>query len=123
MESGIRQYEAENKTGKPGAGHPADGQKPVLPAAPHHDDLRGGRTFAGLFGDEICTIVGTALDNATERRDRAQAERIIRQRDLAVSAMEAALKENRIVPMFKALAAIKESRRRNERRKHYRQVR
>lgn len=27
---------------------------------------------------EICTIVGTALDNATERRDRARPQRLIR---------------------------------------------
>ena len=44
MESGIRQYEAENKTGNP-----------VLDTLLHF-----------LTTGEICTIVGTVLDNATE---------------------------------------------------------
>ena len=59
---------------QPGAGHPADGQKPVLPAAPHHDDLRGGRAFAGLFGNRgdlhDCGYGAGQCDR--ERRDRAR---------------------------------------------------
>lgn len=59
---------------QPGAGHPADGQKPVLPAAPHHDDLRGGRAFAGFFGDRgnlhDCGYGAGQCDR--ERRDRAR---------------------------------------------------
>ena len=50
MESDIRRYEAENKTGNP-----------VLDTL-----LTDGKLLDFLSTGEICTIVGTALDNATE---------------------------------------------------------
>ena len=59
---------------QPGAGHPADGQKPVLSAAPHHDDLRGGRAFAGLFGNrgDLHDCGHGAGQRNRERGDRAR---------------------------------------------------
>ncbi len=66
MESGIRQYEAENKTGNPVLDTLLTANA-LLPAARHQSDLCGGRYAAALSDDrEICTIVGTVLDNATE---------------------------------------------------------
>jgi len=51
MESGIRQYEAENKTGNPVLDTLLTAKSLYCQQQPRHDDLRGGRAFAGLFGD------------------------------------------------------------------------
>ena len=67
MESGIRQYEAENKTGNPVL-------DTLLTAkslyCQQHDItmtcVADGHLLDFLETGEICTIVGTALDNATE---------------------------------------------------------
>ena len=67
MESGIRQYEAENKTGNPVL-------DTLLTAKSMECQEQGinmtsvadGRALGFLTTREICTIVGTALDNAIE---------------------------------------------------------
>ena len=67
MESGIRKYEAENKTGNPVL-------DTLLTAKSLYCQQHGinmtcvadGRLLDFLSTGEICTIVGTALDNATE---------------------------------------------------------
>ena len=67
MESGIRKYEAENKTGNPVL-------DTLLTAKSLYCQQHGinmtcvadGKLLDFLSTGEICTIVGTALDNATE---------------------------------------------------------
>ena len=67
MESGIRKYEAENKTGNPVP-------DTLLTAKSLYCQQHGinmtcvadGKLLDFLSTGEICTIVGTALDNATE---------------------------------------------------------
>ena len=67
MESGIRKYEAENKTGNPVL-------DTLLTAKSLYCQQHGinmtcvadGKLLDSLSTGEICTIVGTALDNATE---------------------------------------------------------
>ena len=67
MESGIRRYEAENKTGNPVL-------DTLLTAKSLYCQQHGinmtcvadGKLLDFLSTGEICTIVGTALDNATE---------------------------------------------------------
>ena len=67
MESGIRKYEAENKTGNPVL-------DTLLTAKSLYCQQHGvnmtcvadGKRLDFLSTGEICTIVGTALDNATE---------------------------------------------------------
>ncbi len=67
MESDIRRYEAENKTGNPVL-------DTLLPAKSLYCQQHGinmtcvadGKLLDFLSTGEICTIVGTALDNATE---------------------------------------------------------
>ena len=51
MESGIRQYEAENKTGNPVLDTLLTAKTPLLPAARHQSDLCGGRYAAALSDD------------------------------------------------------------------------
>lgn len=67
MESGIRQYEAENKTGNPVLDTLLTAKS--LYCQQHGINLTcvaDGRLLNFLSTGEICTIVGTALDNATE---------------------------------------------------------
>ena len=67
MESGIRQYEAENKTGNPVldtllTAKSMDCQEKQIQMT----SVADGRALNFLTTREICTIVGTALDNAIE---------------------------------------------------------
>ncbi len=67
MESGIRQYEAENKTGNPVLDTLLTAKS--LYCQQHHITMTcvaDGHLLDFLETGEICTIVGTALDNATE---------------------------------------------------------
>ena len=67
MESGIRQYEAENKTGNPVLDTLLTAKS--LYCQQHHITMTcvaDGHLLEFLETGEICTIVGTALDNATE---------------------------------------------------------
>ncbi|WP_455500665.1 ATP-binding protein [Gemmiger sp.] len=67
MESGIRRYEAENKTGNPVLDTLLTAK--TLYCQQHDINLTcvaDGRLLNFLTTGEICTIVGTALDNATE---------------------------------------------------------
>ena len=72
MESGIRKYEAENKTGNPVL-------DTLLTAKSLYCQQHGinmtcvadGKLLDFLSTGEICTIVGTALDNATEPKRSA----------------------------------------------------
>ena len=67
MESGILQYEAENKTGNPVldtllTAKSMDCQEKNI----RMTSVADGRALGFLTTREICTIVGTALDNAIE---------------------------------------------------------
>lgn len=67
MESGIRKYEAENKTGNPVldtllTAKSMDCQEKHIQMT----SVADGRALNFLTTREICTIVGTALDNAIE---------------------------------------------------------
>lgn len=67
MESGILQYEAENKTGNPVldtllTAKSMDCQEKHIQMT----SVADGRALNFLTTREICTIVGTALDNAIE---------------------------------------------------------
>lgn len=67
MESGIRKYEAENKTGNPVldtllTAKSMDCQEKNI----RMTSVADGRALGFLTTREICTIVGTALDNAIE---------------------------------------------------------
>lgn len=67
MESGIRKYEAENKTGNPVldtllTAKSMDCQEKQIQMT----SVADGRALNFLTTREICTIVGTALDNAIE---------------------------------------------------------
>ena len=67
MESGIRRYEAENKTGNPVldtllTAKSMDCQEKHIQMT----SVADGRALNFLTTREICTIVGTALDNAIE---------------------------------------------------------
>ena len=67
MESGIRQYEAENKTGNPVLDTLLTAK--TLYCQQHGINLTcvaDGTLLHFLTTGEICTIVGTVLDNATE---------------------------------------------------------
>ena len=67
MESGIRQYEAENKTANPVLDTLLTAKS--LYCQQHHITMTcvaDGHLLDFLETGEICTIVGTALDNATE---------------------------------------------------------
>ena len=67
MESGIRQYEAENKTGNPVLDTLLTAKS--LYCQQYHITMTcvaDGHLLDFLETGEICTIVGTALDNATE---------------------------------------------------------
>lgn len=67
MESGIRQYEAENKTGNPVLDTLLTAKS--LYCQQHYITMTcvaDGHLLDFLETGEICTIVGTALDNATE---------------------------------------------------------
>ena len=67
MESGIRQYEAENKTGNSVLDTLLTAKS--LYCQQHHITMTcvaDGHLLDFLETGEICTIVGTALDNATE---------------------------------------------------------
>ena len=67
MERGIRQYEAENKTGNPVLDTLLTAKS--LYCQQHHITMTcvaDGHLLDFLETGEICTIVGTALDNATE---------------------------------------------------------
>lgn len=67
MESGIRQYEAENKTGNPVLDTLLTAKS--LYCQQHEITMTcvaDGRLLDFLNTGEICAIVGTALDNATE---------------------------------------------------------
>lgn len=67
MESGIRRYEAENKTGNPVLDTLLTAK--TLYCQQHGINLTcvaDGKLLDFLTTGEICTLVGTALDNATE---------------------------------------------------------
>ena len=75
MESDIRRYEAENKTGNPVLDTLLTAKKLAL--WQHGINMTCGRRQAAwiFFHRRVCTIVGTALDNATECGRRARPEK------------------------------------------------
>ena len=67
MESGIRQYEAENKTGNPVLDTILTAKSmQCQPQGISLTSVADGRLLDFLSTGEICTLVGTALDNAIE---------------------------------------------------------